>query len=371
MKAVIDFWRRNSDRLLGRGEAAVTLPPMDGALLPNNVLEQARKVAELPQIDNLVMHEGRLLCSAGHRLWAWQADTGLQPQVEFDAAVAALVSLSDGPLLAALVDGSLHRVTGAGAERLQGLAGFDGFCPTAMVAVDSHTLVLTEGSSHHLAHEWKRDLMSRERSGRVWRLDLAAGRAQLLASGLGWAGGAALTADGQVVVSESWSHRLCTIPLDGAARRAPQPVLSELPAYPGRLVPAAGGGYWLPLFAPRSQLVEFVLREAGYRARMMAEIAEPFWVAPALESGSDFREPLQGGAIKSMGVLKPWAPTRSYGLVVRLDAQFNPLFSLHSRADGRRHGVTSVLEHQQQLWVASQGGRCLLSLTAGDGGEWA
>ena len=42
---------------------------------------------------------------------------------------------------------------------------------------------------------------------------------------------------------------------------APQAVLSDLPAYPGRIAPARDGGFWLALFAPRNQLVEFVLRE--------------------------------------------------------------------------------------------------------------
>ena len=40
------------------------------------------------------------------------------------------------------------------------------------------------------------------------------------------------------------------------------PVLADLPAYPGGSA-LAGDGYWLALFAPRSQLVEFVLREPG------------------------------------------------------------------------------------------------------------
>ena len=54
------------------------------------------------------------------------------------------------------------------------------------------------------------------------------------------------------------------------------------PAYPGRIAPAADG-YWLALFAPRSQLVEFVLREPAYRKRMMAEVPQPFWIAPTLQ----------------------------------------------------------------------------------------
>ena len=45
-----------------------------------------------------------------------------------------------------------------------------------------------------------------------------------------------------------------------------------------------------------------------------------------------------------MGIHKPWAPSRSYGLVVRLDAAMRPVASFHSRANGHRHGVTSAIE---------------------------
>ena len=102
------------------------------------------------------------------------------------------------------------------------------------------------------------------------------------------------------------------------ARTSRRSLHADLPAYPGRIAPAADG-YWLALFAPRSQLVEFVLREPAYRKRMMAEVPQPFWVAPKLRSGRSFYESLQGGGVKHLGLLKPWAPTMSAGLCVKLD----------------------------------------------------
>ena len=97
-------------------------------------------------------------------------------------------------------------------------------------------------------------------------------------------------------------------------------MLPHLPVYPSRLSKAADGGYWLTAFTARTQLVEFVLREPAYSRRMMAEIDPAYWVAPRLRSGFSFKEPMQGAHIKTMGVIKPWAPPRSYGLVVRLNA---------------------------------------------------
>jgi hypothetical protein len=60
--------------------------------------------------------------------------------------------------------------------------------------------------------------------------------------------------------------------------------------------------------------------------------------------------------VRQMGVLKPWAPARSYGLVIRLDVSFQPVASFHSRADGVRHGVTSSVECDDKLIVACKGG---------------
>ena len=59
-----------------------------------------------------------------------------------------------------------------------------------------------------------------------------------------------------------------------------------------------------------------------------------------------------------MGIHKPWSPSRSYGLVVRLDAAMQPVTSFHSRANGTRHGVTSAVETDGRVLVASKGGDC-------------
>jgi hypothetical protein len=95
---------------------------------------------------------------------------------------------------------------------------------------------------------------------------------------------------------------------------------------------------------------------------MMKEIDPEFWVAPSLHHIIDYREPLQAGAMRELGQLKPWAPSRSYGLVVRLDQAFRPIKSMHSRADGKRHGITSCVDIDGQLLLTSFGGDVLLSV---------
>jgi hypothetical protein len=142
-----------------------------------------------------------------------------------------------------------------------------------------------------------------------------------------------------VLASESWRHRV--IDLTGTGARAAHPLSAELVGYPSRMAADADGGFWLSCFVCRSQLVEFVLREPAYRERMVAEIDPRHWIAPALSSGHSFLEPLQGAGVKQMGVLKPWAPPRSYGLVMKIAPDGRVLASLHSQVDGH-HGITAL-----------------------------
>src|SRR3546814_8325764 len=93
---------------------------------------------------------------------------------------------------------------------------------------------------------------------------------------------------------------------------------------------------------------------------MMQTIEPKYWIAPALSSGSDFLEPLQQGSVRQMGILKPWAPPRSYGLVLRLSKDLEPLYSVHSRVGGLHHGITAALEYDGALMALSKGsGRIL------------
>jgi hypothetical protein len=95
---------------------------------------------------------------------------------------------------------------------------------------------------------------------------------------------------------------------------------------------------------------------------MVAEIDPRYWIAPALSSGQTFLEPLQGAGVKSMGVLKPWAPPRSYGLVIKVAADGRIERSLHSLVDGRHHGVTAVAAQAGALYAVSKGSGRLLKV---------
>jgi len=337
------------DNLLGRGDAAVTVPPLDGALRPNRRLDEAPDRWALPDVDSLAVVADRLHASAGPTLWTLNGDALWQPWQTFDHAIVALAPLQDDGLAIALADGEIVVEGGRWSGRRY-RAATPWRCITAIAAHASSLYVANGSADVPGPDDWQIDLLQRGASGSVWRLDLDSGATTAVAAGLAYPAGLAVDEAG-VVCAEAWRHRL--VRLDTASAR-PQVLHADLPGYPGRIAPAQDG-WWLALFAPRSQLVEFVLREPGYRARMLAEVPRPYWIAPKLRSGRSFYEPLQGGAVKQLGQLKPWAPTLSAGLCVALDRSFQPHASLHSRADGRTHGVTAVVEWQRQLWVAARG----------------
>lgn len=347
--------RRAFDNLFGRGEAAVTVPPLDGALRPNRRLDEATDRTPMDGVDCLASLGDSLVASAGNRILAF-APKGWTHRATYPSAVTALATVGNEGLAVALADGEIV-IEGGAFDRRRYRVDPKVRSITAM-ASSADVLWVANGSATNGPSDWQRDLLDRNASGSVWRLDLKTGASGMVADGLAWPAG--IVDDGAgPVVSEAWKHQL--VRLDPARPHARQLLHVDLPAYPGRISVAADG-YWLALFAPRSQLVEFVLREPSYRRRMMEEVPEAYWISPKLRSGRSFYESLQGGGVKHLGMLKPWAPTMSAGLCVRLDRTFQPRSSLQSRADGQTHGVTSAMEHGGRLFVAARGDGVIVSL---------
>lgn len=346
------------DRFFGRNCYGVTKPSMDGALRPNSMLDEAAVLLAGDEADNVVCHDGSVLCTVGREVRRLGPDGQVDTVHQLPAVATAMAVSPAGRLAVALAGGFIMVFDKGHPTTLRAPVDYGLKCLTALAFLSDDELVLANGSSRHAPSAWQADLMERNRTGSVWRLSVLNDKMQRLAGGLGYPCG--LLPDGDaVVVAEAWSHRLVRMSL---ASKACEPVLVDLPGYPGRMVRDAQGAPWLCLFAPRSQLIEFVLREPLYCREMMRTIPRDYWIAPAYRSGDSFHEPLQGGSVKQMGILKPWAPTRSYGLVVKLDAQFQPVASFHSRADGKRHGVTSITPHGTGMVVSSRGGRALLAL---------
>lgn len=354
--------RNALDRLFGDGRHAITVPPMDGPLVPNSELDTAHTVATLSQPDNLVCAGGEIYFSSADIVHVIDDSSvgGYRTVHRAAGKVTALATNLQGELAAGLDTGAVQLISPDGAAwasyPIPKSCGVG--CITALAFSSEKVLIVCIGSRTHGAAGWARDLMERNASGCVLELDLGDGSYQVLADNLAFPNGVVVEGE-RLLISESWKHRVIELGLDGS--RGLKVVLDDLPAYPSRMC-AHPGGYWLCLFAPRNQLIEFVLRERGYCKRMLKEVPPALWIAPSLHSNLSMHEPMQGGALRQLGILKPWAPTRSCGLVVELDRHLQMTNSLHSRADGKRHGITSAAVVGDSLWVTSYGGDAILSL---------
>ena len=354
--------RRAYARFRGFDIDGSAVPAMDGPLSPNTRLDDAPVLGHFAALDNLTVTDHRLLASQGHDLVSLTRGSAGWVAQRLRSLEAPIASLAAGPEGAIAIGLDGHGVALSGGRHdgrmITSLGGAPLRCPTAMAFADADTLIVAQGSSAFDAADWKRDLMTLGAGGSLWQVSLATGEGELLARDLAFPSGIVLGSGGEVFVSEAWRHRILSIG-PGGQRRV---LLDQLPAYPGRILAARNGGFWLALFAPRNQLIEFVLREHGYRRRMIAEIEPDLWVAPALSSGTSFLEPIQGGARKKLNMLKPWSPSWSYGLVVRCNDRMQPVASYHSRADGQVHGVTSLAEQNGFLLVGARGSGMLVGL---------
>lgn len=361
MRSLFDRWR-------GSGAHAATVPPMDGVLGPNQAIEEAQLLLEADAPDNLASDGTRMVFSSGRAVLGLRVDgpsAAAEPIAGFDHPVSAVALHADAGMAVGLEGGGVQVRGGRhDGKTMTSVGNRPAVCPAALLFADADTLFVALGSQQNAPSMWRHDLMRKNASGSVWRYNLATGEASCVADRLAWPGGLLAGRDGGLTVSESWRNRLVEL----RTGTKPSVVLADIAGYPGRLSPASGGGSWLSVFAPRSQLVEFVLREDDYRTGMLAEIEPEYWVAPSLSAAKTLLEPMQLGGLKQLGVLKPWAPTRSYGLVIGLDGGHEPLTSFHSRADGRRHGITSALEHGGQLILTSKGGNSIVSIPLGSKG---
>ena len=339
------------DRILGRGRHSIAVPVMDGPLHPNNRLEEAALLFAGEGVDNLAVSGGDLFFSSGNVLKRRDADGGIEDVATHDAEITCLAANPAGALAVGL-DGTGIIIRGGANDgrRVEKIGEAPLLCPTAAVFLDDDTLALAVGTRDLPFSDWKRDLMRHGSTGSVWQVDLSSDRQTKLAGDLAFPYGICPTPDG-LVVTECWAHRLVLV--TGNAR--PKALLDELPGYPARIVARSGGGYAMAVFAARNQLIEFVLREPEFLRAMTEQVHPNHWIAPKLMWGEGFKEPMQGAALKTMGIIKPWAPTWSYGLVVELDHRFWPVRSFHSRADGSRHGVTSVCDMDGTVLAAARG----------------
>jgi hypothetical protein len=346
------------------------IPPLDGALSPNDRLEACTVIGDpLPGLDDVVAtSDGALFVSAA-RCVLKLSGAGFANRelvIEFEGEAGGLAIHPDGRLLVCVAGHGLAAIDPA-KPAPQWLRSVDGRPLAGLLSVAAAPdgrIFAVEGSLAREPGEWRYDLMEKRHDGRMVACSAALDGATTLLSDLHYAYGLAI-ARGELWFTESWAHRVSRMPLLETSAARPQSVLRNLPGYPARLHPDGRGGFYLALFARRTHLIEFVLKEDDFRQEMIASMPPDYWIAPAYAGGADCLEPMQIGGVKALGIQKPWAPPRSYGLLVHLDANGEPTSSIHSRAGGRFHGITAACASPQGTVIAARGAGCLL-LEPGD-----
>ena len=356
------------DRVFFPSRDVHAIPVLDGGFSPNERLDQARQLGEsFDAPDSLVLDDGgTLFVSADDKVVACSGrDFELRkPFVCFDMKAGGLAWSERTGLLVCVPGRGVCSFDTNGRVRawLRTADGGQICCPTAVTIARDGTVFVVDGSRHNAPDQWLPDLMQRRPpSGRLIACDSDLVHARVLADGLDWPSGVAVAHDEEsILVAESWRHRLSAFNRSGNDRRI---LVKNFAGYPARIVRGANRGYWMTFFALRTQLTEFVLREHSFRARMIVSVPPHLWIGPTLGGTFDYREPTQIGRIKKLGIQKPWAPPRSYGLVARLDVNGHAIESFHSRTSGRFHGVMSVAIDQKRVLVASKGHGKLAELT--------
>jgi hypothetical protein len=340
------------EKFRGAGEAAPSVPSMDGAFNPNQQIEEAPVLLTWETPDNLAVAGKRLFFSSDDNVFEITTSGSAELVARGSQPITALAGAPDGTLAIARSSAGLSFAFGLGERSaLTSIGGKIGDI-TAMAFTAAGDLALTIASEAYRVHDWRRDFLTRGRTGSAWLLSPQR-EPVLLADRLAYASGIAPATEGDFLVSESWTSAISI----ARAGTRPTPIVSNMPAYPSRIIRASNGGYWLALFAPRNQLIEFAMREPVFCARMMKEVEPEFWLAPMLRPANTPMDPMLRGVQRfGGGQINPWAPSLSYGLVAKLDEAGAPDFTFHSRANGLRHGVTSIVEHGGALLAASRCG---------------
>jgi hypothetical protein len=351
----------------GRPQNAV--PAMDGPWKPNSKLDQYPALLDaLKAPDDLAVDDsGNVYISSGLQVLRLDAPEYKNSQVfaEFSSQVGGL-NWDPNLGLMVCVNGDGVHFKGGDHEGLV-IREADGhriLAPTATLVMSPDVVIIADASLHHTFDKWVWDLMEKRPSGRLIEFNLVDKSSKTLRSSMAYPAGLAKSSmeDASFLVTEAFGNRLSLANLSPGGLQL-RTVLSNLAGYPCRII-SRKNGYWLCFSALRTQLVEFVLSEDAFRQEMIKTVDPEFWICPALRATGHCYEPLQGGGIKQLGVMKPWAPPRAYGLIAALNSQLEVIQSYHSRHDGQRHGITGLASNGNSIFAASQGSGVVIQIPA-------
>ncbi|RKN15295.1 strictosidine synthase [Micromonospora musae] len=311
-------------------EPATVPPPLTGPWAATDRRLDTVELLPLPDgaagpEDVVVDPDGRVISGDEEgRLWWWPADAppGTLPRLLAETGGRPLgieLDPTGGGLVVCDAYRGLLRVTPNGAvHELTGTAPPVHLANNAAVARDG-TIYFTDSSDRFPVSHWKRDLLEHRPNGRVLAYRPGDRRAEVVAEGLYFPNGVALTPDeSALMLVETTTHRLLRVDLPGGAVR----VLADLPAYPDNLSAVGDGTYWIALPSPRVAVAERLLPHP--RLRQLAALLP------------DAMQP----------------QPRRYGLVALVDGEGTVRRTLHGPR-GDYWMITGVRQHGELLWLGS------------------
>ncbi|MBI2963333.1 MAG: ATP-binding cassette domain-containing protein [Deltaproteobacteria bacterium] len=372
MKAILERLRR----ALRRDRARDAVPVLDGPLAPNDRITAGRRVAgngavEAPD-DVLLAPDGALYASCGRRVVRLPRSRNgeVATVATLPAAAGGLAASADGAVFVCVGGTAIRRLRPEGGSEAVAL-GADLRCALAL-AVHDGRLFIAEGSRDRAPEEWPRDWAEQSASGRILAVDLAGGRTEVLAEGLAYPAGLAVSHDRRsLFFTELVGHRVRKLALSASASLAIEPVAPNLPGYPVRIRRDPRGGYWVALLGLRTHLLDFIVSQPEYVREMVRTIDPEYWIRPRLRPVArlPFLAPLQGGGIVVLGRRRYSAPPQTYGLAIRIDDAGAAIESLHDREGGSHPGIVAAESDGETVYLASQGGDAVIAVAAAANAE--
>lgn len=327
---------------------------LEGILGPNGRLDEAQTIAIAGPDALAVAADGRLLISSGTSVWsADRWGDAPKPWVNFERRVTALAT-SPGGLVTVGLDGGEVRVHDLSGRQL---AWTIPAAPDAGPATDCQFLSEDEialvrsgyaSTSEALAMAPWDDARQGGLTGHA-----RDGSMRVIARDLRCPMGVCRDGRDEIVVTELDAARV----IDPSGRV----LRGGFPGYLGR-IRKTPQGYLLCCLSRRDPLIEFLRTERSFVEEMKRTIDPRHWISPrpSPEFSHDF--PIELGATRLFGEIKPWAPSFSYGLLLMLDEDFMPTGSAQSRANGRRHAVSDAVMWNGEVIAVSQASGEILNL---------
>lgn len=324
------------------GIPAMTL---EGVLGPNTFIDDAEGMA-FASPKALCRHvDGRLLVASNNAVLALSA-WGKQPEAwaEFAMPVIALCASPGGQVAIGLADGTITVCDMAGAVT-------DGWGRPENIASAVDALFLSEDEIAVVDNGYRADedvlslaTWDEKPRGQVVAISRD-GSTRRLSRALHCPMGVARNGGGELVVS--LFERASVVDLSGKIRQ------SGFPAYLGR-IRGSNDGYLISCLSRRDPLIEFFKTETEFVAEMKAKIDPRHWLSPRANPEFSHEFPIELGATRLFGEIKPWAPSFSYGLVIETAEDLIPTGSAHSRADGSRHAISDAIRWDGAVIAISQ-----------------